>query len=313
MDNRIRKNEICIVGLPSCGYVFSSSPSCFIAYGFSRSTMEMQILSSILAERRIEPHKAGGFLAPAQQVFCQKICSRIIQAQFCIVLLNDDAVGQTSHPNANVNMEYGLMLGLNKYVIPFQHEDHTLPFNVAGLDTVKYGNASFKSKAESAIDQAIAYTAHHPVQTEINPDVGAYLLLHGWLVVSIDNPGDKALFQMGAAVNFNLCHDFSGLRYMYFGNFAKVRPQVIAWRVRKLSEIVDRRMGSIDFRLKTGMLNEQLKGVYEKMRSDLELWILVRDKDDAEEVARLVAGCSLEPRIFTISNVASDVADSGMY
>jgi hypothetical protein len=88
LDNRLRKNEICIISLPSCGYVFSSSPSCFIGYGFNRSTLEMEILRTLLSERRIEAYEAGGNLAPGQQVFCQKICSKIIQSQFCIVLVN---------------------------------------------------------------------------------------------------------------------------------------------------------------------------------------------------------------------------------
>jgi hypothetical protein len=36
-------------------------------------------------------------------------------------------------PNANVTMKYGLMLGFNKYVIPFQRASQQLPFNVSGL------------------------------------------------------------------------------------------------------------------------------------------------------------------------------------
>jgi hypothetical protein len=132
LDNRVRKNEICVVGLPGCGYVFSSSPSCFIAYGFNRSALEMEILRALLKERRIETYEAGGELAPAQQVFCQKICSKIVQSQFCIVLLNNETVDGVQTTNANVYMEYGLMLGFNKCIVPFQHEDYHLPFNVSG-------------------------------------------------------------------------------------------------------------------------------------------------------------------------------------
>ncbi len=161
MDNQIRKNEICIVNLPSCGYVFSSSPSCFIAYGFNRSPLEVEILRALLKERRIEAYEAGGSLAPGQQIFCQKICSKIIQSQFCIVLLNNETVGGVEKTNANVHMEYGLMLGFNKYILPFQHEDYRLEFNVAGLDTVKYDNNSFKVKATAAIDQAIIQTTQN--------------------------------------------------------------------------------------------------------------------------------------------------------
>jgi hypothetical protein len=33
MDKTIRRNQICVVGLPRCDFVFSSTPTCFIAYG----------------------------------------------------------------------------------------------------------------------------------------------------------------------------------------------------------------------------------------------------------------------------------------
>jgi hypothetical protein len=170
----------------------------------------MEILRAALAQRRIEAYEAGGALAPAQQVFCQKICSKIIQSQFCIVLLNNENVGSVQTTNANVYMEYGLMLGFNKYIIPFQHEDYQLPFNVSGLDTIKYNNSSFKAKADSAIDQAILTTTHRDTPPSISPDIGAYLLLRGGIVASIDNPGEKHLFQLGAVCGFNLCVDYSG-------------------------------------------------------------------------------------------------------
>ena len=51
------------------------------------------------------------------------------------------------------------MLGFNKYVIPFQRESQTLPFNVAGLDTVKYTDIDFESLAVHALDQAIKETS----------------------------------------------------------------------------------------------------------------------------------------------------------
>jgi hypothetical protein len=159
VDTRIRKNERCIIGLPSCDYVFSSTRSCFIAYGFSTSALERDVLKALLQERGIEAVEAGSQIEPGKFAFCTKICSKIIVAQFCIVLANNDQTG----PNANVCIEYGLMLGHNKYVIPFQRADETLPFNVAGLDTIKYDQADFRQLAIQAIDQAIRETSQsHP-------------------------------------------------------------------------------------------------------------------------------------------------------
>src|SRR5712691_3349018 len=156
MDKRIRRNEVCIVGLPRCDFVFSSTRTCFIAYGFENSPLEVSVLRRVLEDRGVQAVEAGGSLAPGQNAFCAKICSKIITAQFCIVLINNDEVDGREIPNANVNMEYGLMLGFNKYVVPFQRAYQRLPFNVAGLDTIKYNDRDFERQAAQAIDQAIA-------------------------------------------------------------------------------------------------------------------------------------------------------------
>ena len=116
-------------------------------------------------------------------------------------------------------------------------------FNVSGLDTIKYNNTSFKAKAAAAIDQAIVTTTRTETAPAVSPDVGAYLLLKGWLVCVLESAGEKALYQLGAVCFFNLCVDFTGNRYMYFGNFPKVPPSVIAWRINKLIQIIDERMG----------------------------------------------------------------------
>jgi hypothetical protein len=110
MDNSIRRHEICIVGLPRCDFVFSSTRTCFIAYGFQESPFEMAILRRVIEEHGLQPVEAGGALAPGQNAFCAKICSKIITAQFCAVLLNNEQSEGLEIPNANVNMEYGLDL-----------------------------------------------------------------------------------------------------------------------------------------------------------------------------------------------------------
>ena len=69
VDTRIRKNERCVIGLPACDYVFSSTRSCFIAYGFTTSGLERDILKTILKERGIEAIDAGGFIEPGKFAF----------------------------------------------------------------------------------------------------------------------------------------------------------------------------------------------------------------------------------------------------
>lgn len=86
MDTTIRKNEHCIVGMPRCDFVFSSTRTCFVAYGFKTSPLEMTVIKNLLTQRGIQCEEAGGNLVPGQNAFCQKICSKIITSQFCIVL-----------------------------------------------------------------------------------------------------------------------------------------------------------------------------------------------------------------------------------
>jgi hypothetical protein len=70
MDKTIRRNQICVIGLPRCDFVFSSTRSCFIAYGFRDSGLELDILKRVLEDRGIQPIEAGGALAPGQSAFC---------------------------------------------------------------------------------------------------------------------------------------------------------------------------------------------------------------------------------------------------
>ena len=66
MDISIRKNDHCIIGLPRCDFVFSSTRTCFIAYGFKTSPMEMTILRNLLEKKGVQCEEAGGQLASGQ-------------------------------------------------------------------------------------------------------------------------------------------------------------------------------------------------------------------------------------------------------
>jgi hypothetical protein len=127
-------NETCIIGLPTCGYAFSSARMAFVATPADEEfSLELEILQSLLQEKDYEAYIALQRLEPAKLAFCTKICSKIITSQFCIVVLN-----RSSHrdhpeikiPNPNVHMEYGLMMAFKKYILPFQLEGEELAFNI---------------------------------------------------------------------------------------------------------------------------------------------------------------------------------------
>lgn len=285
MDNKIRRNEVCVIGLPRCDYVFSSTRSCFIAYGFEASALEMNILRALLEKKNIEPVEAGGKRAPGEHAFCVKICSKIITSQFCAVLLNNDIKSGTELPNANVNMEYGLMLGFNKYIVPFHREGQSLPFNVAGLDTVKYTNSNFESLASDALDQAIAATtpAGAPL-IDANQRLQGYLLSRDMNFARINSDGDRTIFDLGSAVGFNLLMDFSGTRYCFLGNFTQFRAEAVIWRVKLLCRAIDQRRSSWDTRIKVGMITKDGAAFADQLFSKFTILLVVNSSSDRAAV-----------------------------
>ena len=270
----------------------------------------MSVLRHLLKAKGIEPIEAGGSQAPGQNAFCVKICSKIITSQFCIILLNNDVKHDEEVPNANVNMEYGLMLGFNKYVIPFQRQEQKLPFNVAGLDTIKYTQVDFEKRASDAIDLAISATSQQSVSA-ISPDqiLEAFLLSKQFLVVSIDSPGDRAIYELGRPLGYNLLMTFDGLQYIFFGNFPALRAEAVLWRIRTLQNIVAARFASIPKRLELGMpgLNAQQAAVLMRFLEKLEVWVLVTSDDERNTVQAEAQriGFQWPVRAFAISDIAS--------
>jgi hypothetical protein len=310
MDIRIRRNDLCVIGLPRCDFVFSSTRECFIGYGFRESALETAILKKLLEERGIVAVEAGGATAPGQNAYCAKICSKIITSQFCVVLINNDVVDGREVPNANVNMEYGLMLGFNKYVLPFQRMSQKLPFNVAGLDTIKYSNDDFERKAAHAVDLAISATEQSSVSpAEPDQQLAVFLLTKKALVTPLDSDGEKNLFQLGSPLGFNLLNDFTGFEYIFFGNFTALRPEAAVWRIRTLHEIIDGRHSSLPQRLEFGVGTIQQIGVLRNVFEKLRVWALVTSPDDRESVRSALS--LLSPRyrfeVFCLDDIRAAV------
>ncbi|HUV77920.1 MAG TPA: TIR domain-containing protein, partial [Desulfobacterales bacterium] len=288
----------------------SSTRTCFIAYGFKTSPMEMTILRNLLERRGIQCEEAGGQLAPGQSAFCQKICSKIITSQFCIVLLNHDEKEGQLIPNANVNMEYGLILGFNKYLIPFQREKHSLPFNVAGLDTVKYSDQDFERKASSAIDIAIEKTtqdfASSPTPDQI---IEIFLLSKKYVFANIDNPGEKAIFLLGSTFGFRLLNDFSGMTYHFFGNFTNLRPEIIIWRLKMFNELLNARKNSIKNRIELELMTSEQSKFAESLFTNLKILILLTSDDSK---ASVLSNMKVDPfsyplEIYSIEDIKKEL------
>lgn len=157
LQSNFKINNQCFIRkVHKCGKIFGASKSCFIACPSDTSIEPiLALMSEKLAKVGIESIIAVKERAYGQDIFCTKICGKIIESKFCIVVLDDTIVGSKSFPNPNVYYEYGLMTSLRKHIIPLQKEKLKLAFNIQSYDTVKYNDVNISSELDRAIKDAI--------------------------------------------------------------------------------------------------------------------------------------------------------------
>lgn len=154
MQSNFVVNERCLVRHLDCKRIFSGSRICFIACPNSEEiSLELEIIKQKLREVNIEPYVAVDNRDFQKDIFCEKICTKIIESQFCIVVLNDviDIEDNVRKPNANVYYEYGIMTAFRKKIVPIQLKSQKLAFNIQSLDTLKYDKGNFGKSIEEAI------------------------------------------------------------------------------------------------------------------------------------------------------------------
>lgn len=155
-----RINEQCFIRKEhKCSKIFGASKSCFIACPTDDELEPiLELMSEKLMKVGIEPIIAVKERAYGQDIFCTKICGKIIESRFCIVILNDTVANNQNIPNPNVYYEYGLMTSLGKHVVPLQKDDLELAFNIQSYDTIKYSSRNIGSELDRAFKDAIRIT-----------------------------------------------------------------------------------------------------------------------------------------------------------
>lgn len=307
-----KRNEECIVGLPRCDYVFSSSRSCFIGYGFKESKLEMDLLKTILKGNNIEVFEAGMMKQPAKNIFCTKICSKIITSQFCIVLLNDDNKDGVDIPNANVNMEYGLILGFHKHVIPFQRAKDNLPFNISGLETVKYDNHNFHDRAKEVIELTIENTTPKTTQiVPINNIIETFCLAKDVMVSSLGDEGTRNIDNLGKPLGFYLLNDFGGFSYIYLGIFNTVKSHLVKWRIQKLIQAVTAAFSTIPLRLNLKMIDDVQAKAAKALLNKMQIWVVVQTQQDKDEIVSSTKEATMKVTVFDEEEIYNTVDNLG--
>ena len=175
MEKPVRINKRCLVRNQECKRIFEGSRICFIASPANDEVaLELEVIQQKLRSENIEPYIAVEQRELHKDIFCEKICSKIIESNFCIVILNDvkDKIDNVRKPNANVYYEYGLMTAFGKKIIPIQLDGHKLAFNIQSLDTVKYDNSNFSKQ----IEEAIKFTLLTEVEDDITGTEGSHII-----------------------------------------------------------------------------------------------------------------------------------------
>lgn len=160
-SDSFKSNKDCFIRKKNqCEKLFGASKSCFIACPTDEELNPLlSLISEKLGKAGIEPIIAVQERAYGQDIFCTKICGKIIESKFCIVILDNTVNNECPNtPNPNVYYEYGLMTALKKHIIPLQKEDHDLAFNIQSYDTIKYTNGNMSSELDIAIKDAIKIT-----------------------------------------------------------------------------------------------------------------------------------------------------------
>jgi hypothetical protein len=283
-------NESCIIGLPTCGYAFSSSRMAFIAApSDDEFQLELDVLKNLLQDKNYEAFIALRELEPGKLAFCTKICSKIITSQFCIVLLNASAHKSDPKiliPNPNVHLEYGLMLAFKKRILPFQREGNApLAFNISPLDTIMYSNKEFKQKAERAIDAVILEVGRvnrstEPIaQSEL---LMKYLNVRRLFLTNVSTGDAAALYRIGQPLGYALVDNPS--EAVYLGPFQNETAKEIVFRVSSLIRSLGELMLSVENRTATGDLSGQQTDRYRDLWKRIRIEVLVSKDIDRNQV-----------------------------
>lgn len=280
-------NESCIIGLPTCGYAFSSSRMAFIATPSDEEfSLELDILQGLLSDKEYEAYIALQQVDPAKLAFCTKICSKIITSQFCIVLLNSST--HRDHPtikipNPNVHMEYGLMMAFKKHIIPFQQEGDALAFNIRPLDTIMYTKSKFKQKADSAIDDAILKTGttSRPTRALVsNEAILKYLAVRSLQVTDVSTTEANTIYRLGSALGYLL---LDGEDIIYFGLFDQETAREVVFRLKLLIQNLSQSKTTFDTVTSKTMTPKQVENS-QKIWNRIKIEVFVSTEIDKNRV-----------------------------
>ena len=301
MNETIRKNEKCFIGLPSCGYGYESAKMCFIACPSNEKyTLKIEVIKTIVNSKQYECHVALRKIDPGNFAFCTKICSKIIQSQFCILLLDpltSEEDKKSEYHNPNVHLEYGMMMSQNKYIIPIQDEKYTLPFNISPLDTIKYTESNFKQKVKEAVDKATKIFSKREISGQVPPgsEIFTFYNLSGYSISDIRLSFLEFICKLGAHLGFYLFD--SKIDYKFIGLFDYEEPRKAILHTKLLIDNIISAYESA-----TPLKKEQTeKGDYDYLKNNISIDLIVSPFFKKEDITGKIQAISNKEYKYPIS------------
>jgi len=298
---KIRVHDRCLVRHQDCKRIFGGSRTCFVACPNSEEiALELEIIRQKLREANIEPYIAVDQRDFQKDIFCEKICTKIIESLFCIVVLNDvtDIGDNIRKPNANVYYEYGLMTAFQKKIVPIQLAGHTLAFNIQSLDTLKYNHKEFPRQIEEAIRMTLLdLEAEQSEKEEKIPEGNVEWTLDFMGLIRAD---DRYRFRnervlSSASLGFHAFHRPRDGRLFYVGIFKAedteqdmlLRAKMLTLRIKNYCDQMDNELA--EMREPTGarprsMIDERMTEIGRLKNQFLEATILVIKKNLASAI-----------------------------
>jgi len=311
-------NENCFIRKQhKCGKVFAASKSCFIACPTDDDLNPMlELISEKLTKVGIEPIIAVKERAYGQDIFCTKICGKIIEARFCIVILDDTLKDGHNLPNPNVYYEYGLMTSLRKHIIPLQKDGFLLSFNIQSYDTIKYNAKNLGLEIDRGIRDAIRLTETKDKQAEKESLLPQKRIMHRLEVAGFKIRGkDWYLAEVIDDTDFKGFGQYDKRFYLYLGKIDTPQEfipyleelDIVLFRTeeksQELSEIIagdEERMASIKREKATqdSYLNEE-KLIYMPYESQIETLKndIDRNKDIFHLMSKIYIGFIINPNL----------------
>jgi|GEM_PF-2038749 len=307
MNRSLRFNENCLVTQRKCQRYFEASKKCFVACpNRERVGLELGIIESKCKEYNIEPYIAVDHRVFGKDVFCEKICGQIIESKFCIVLLKHDKIENRFVPNANVYHEYGLMIGLQKKIIPVIEKDSPPSFNIQGIDTIIYTPENFEREIGSAIKLFAlqSFKGEEAAESSVIPkDFILAMGLKDLMIIDIyASPDAKNLFSYGADLQFFLFENRKERRLCYVGIFMdNPRVEDILLDVKVLLKRIESGLVELDCRIKE--IQSQAVKFVPQMLSGIPSFDYghLRDKENAEKLKEILS--NLELVVYAPENI----------